>query len=45
MTNCSNCSAGIEYSEVQKCTSCDMDGLGNCCIGVADHDCDGVKDE
>lgn len=41
MTNCSNCSAEIDDDEVQFCQECEMDGLGDCCIGCYDHDCTG----
>lgn len=38
-TICEGCGAEIEEDEVQSCGVCGMDGLGNCCIGVLDHDC------
>lgn len=43
MAICAQCSKDIPESEVQKCERCGMDGLGNCCIGEADHPC--VDDE
>lgn len=39
MTNCSHCTKEIPDDEAQKCEHCGEDGLGNCCIGVADHNC------
>ncbi len=39
ITNCENCVAEIDEDEVQMCEHCLMDGLGNCCIGVLDHNC------
>lgn len=39
VTNCSACSGEIPDTEVQMCEHCGEDGLGNCCIGVGDHDC------
>lgn len=39
MTSCENCSRTIEIREVQQCLICHTDGLGNCCIGVDDHNC------
>lgn len=40
-TNCDACVAEIDEDEVQKCEICKRDGLGNCCIGDLDHDCEG----
>lgn len=37
---CENCGEEIAESEVQKCGECDLDGLGNCCIGIVDHECE-----
>lgn len=39
VTNCSACSGEILDTEVQMCEHCGEDGLGNCCIGIGDHDC------
>ena len=41
---CSACLADIKEEEVQKCWTCGMDGLGNCCIGTDDHRCTAVDD-
>jgi hypothetical protein len=40
MDMCGNCGESCESDEIQKCDKCGMDGLGNCCIGEDDHDCD-----
>lgn len=39
MTICSQCCAEIPVDEAQLCGRCEMDGLGNCCIGDLDHAC------
>lgn len=39
-STCENCGATVPEDEIQKCDHCDHDGLGNCCIGQEDHDCD-----
>ena len=45
MAICSCCCGEIEDDEVQKCETCLMDGLGNCCIGKLDHTCKHEEDE
>ncbi len=40
-TECEACSREIDVDEVQMCELCEMDGLGNCCIGEFDHTCSG----
>lgn len=40
MTLCENCGQEIDEDEVQECDLCGMDGLGDCCIGSYDHDCE-----
>ena len=47
MAICSQCCGEIEDDEVQACEVCGMDGLGNCCIGKLDHNCESeeVDDE
>lgn len=38
---CEACSQPIDDGgDAQVCEHCGMDGLGNCCIGTADHDCE-----
>ncbi len=39
-STCENCGEPVPEDEIQKCNHCDHDGLGNCCIGQLDHDCD-----
>lgn len=41
---CENCANEFD-GEAQKCDECGMDGLGNCCIGVADHLCEDGDDD
>jgi len=45
MTVCANCSEEIPDNEVQMCEKCGLDGLGNCCIGELDHDCEDEEDD
>lgn len=42
-TICENCSKEIDTDEAQLCELCEIDGLGNCCISVLDHRCDGPE--
>ena len=42
-TECERCCREIEVDEVQMCGICEMDGLGNCCIGEFDHECNPTK--
>lgn len=44
-TNCENCCREIDLEESQTCEVCGLDGLGNCCIGVFDHDCENANIE
>lgn len=41
---CENCGQEIPANEVQTCEVCNMDGLGNCCIGTEDHPCEDAEE-
>ena len=45
MSICENCGQEIEEDEVQCCKLCGYDCLGNCCIGVHDHNCPHKDDD
>ena len=37
-TNCEHCTQEIDEDEVQMCSKCEKDGLGDCCVD--NHDCE-----